>query len=175
MNLDLLKKLTRLANNNPNDNEANLAARRVCKMLEESDWKILPEVKTAYGKMNEGQWASPKPPDPNSDWFNRQQHTQPRRPDNPNQEYDSSGRPKPPNPPKSPPKKESVKPPSGWRNPFDGLRDEFFDEIFNRSRSRKNQEGMPRPLKCTKCEKMQLTTFIGNPAVFICQDCNWSK
>lgn len=35
MNLDLLKKLARLANNNPNDNEANLAARRVCKMLEE--------------------------------------------------------------------------------------------------------------------------------------------
>jgi len=34
MNLDLLKKLVKLANNNPNDNEANLAARRVCKMLD---------------------------------------------------------------------------------------------------------------------------------------------
>lgn len=40
MNLDLLKKLTRLANNNPNDNEANLAARKVCKMLEESNWSL---------------------------------------------------------------------------------------------------------------------------------------
>jgi hypothetical protein len=40
MNLDLLKKLTRLANNNPNDNEANLAARKVCKMLEEANWSL---------------------------------------------------------------------------------------------------------------------------------------
>lgn len=39
MNLDLLKKLIRLANNNPNDNEANSAARRVCKMLEEDNFK----------------------------------------------------------------------------------------------------------------------------------------
>lgn len=31
---DKLEKLIRLANNNPNDNEANLAARKVCKMLE---------------------------------------------------------------------------------------------------------------------------------------------
>lgn len=165
MNLDLLKKLTRLANNNPNDNEANLAARRVCKMLEESDWKILPEVKTAYGKMNEGQWASPKPPDPNSDWFNRQQHTQPRRPDNPNQEYDSSGRPKPP---KSPPKQEPVKPPPGWNNPFEKINETFFNEVFGRRKA-------PERLKCTKCGNLKLTSFIGNPAVFICQDCNWSK
>lgn len=35
MDLERLKKLTRLANNNPNDNEANLAARKVCKILEE--------------------------------------------------------------------------------------------------------------------------------------------
>src|SRR5262245_51973348 len=38
--LELLQKLTRLANNNPNDNEANLAARKVCKMLEEGKWNI---------------------------------------------------------------------------------------------------------------------------------------
>lgn len=40
MNLDLLKKLTRLATNNPNENEANLAARRVCKMLIECDFNL---------------------------------------------------------------------------------------------------------------------------------------
>lgn len=34
INLDLLKKLTRLANHNPNEHEANSAARRVCQMLE---------------------------------------------------------------------------------------------------------------------------------------------
>ena len=40
MNLELLKKLVRLANNNPNDNEANLAARKVCKMIEEAQFKF---------------------------------------------------------------------------------------------------------------------------------------
>lgn len=40
MNLDLLKKLTKLANHNPNENESNLAARKVCKMLEECDWNL---------------------------------------------------------------------------------------------------------------------------------------
>lgn len=35
MSLDLLKKLVKLANHNPNDNEANSAARRVCLLLEE--------------------------------------------------------------------------------------------------------------------------------------------
>src|SRR5262245_10501112 len=33
--LDILQKLIALANNNPNENEANTAARRVCKMLAE--------------------------------------------------------------------------------------------------------------------------------------------
>jgi len=41
MNIDLLKKLVRLATNNPNDNEANLAARKVCKMLLKDDFKSI--------------------------------------------------------------------------------------------------------------------------------------
>jgi hypothetical protein len=79
MNLDLLKKLTKLANHNPNEHEANSAARRVCKMLEESDWKVIPEVKTAAGKMNEGSWTgftpkpSPQPSTPGSG-FRPDQH-----------------------------------------------------------------------------------------------------
>lgn len=40
MNLDLLKKLVNLANHNPNENEANAAARRVCRLLEESKFVI---------------------------------------------------------------------------------------------------------------------------------------
>lgn len=38
MNLDLLIKLVKLANNNPNENEANLAARKVCKMIAEGKY-----------------------------------------------------------------------------------------------------------------------------------------
>lgn len=40
MNLDLITKLARLANNNPNDNEANLAARRACKLIEEGKFQF---------------------------------------------------------------------------------------------------------------------------------------
>jgi hypothetical protein len=35
MNYDLITKLAKLANNNPNEHEANLAARKVCKLLAE--------------------------------------------------------------------------------------------------------------------------------------------
>lgn len=38
MNLEKLIKLVKLANNNPSDNEANLAARKVCKMIAEANY-----------------------------------------------------------------------------------------------------------------------------------------
>jgi len=38
VDIDLIQKLVKLANNNPNDNEANLAARKVCQML--TDYKF---------------------------------------------------------------------------------------------------------------------------------------
>lgn len=41
MNLDRLKALIRLANNNPNEHEANLAARKACKLIAEKDFAIL--------------------------------------------------------------------------------------------------------------------------------------
>lgn len=40
MKLDILMKLIALANNNPNDNEANLAARKVCKAIGEGKFTI---------------------------------------------------------------------------------------------------------------------------------------
>jgi hypothetical protein len=40
MNIDLITKLAKLANNNPNENEANLAARKVCRLLAEGDFKF---------------------------------------------------------------------------------------------------------------------------------------
>lgn len=38
---DVLIKLARLANNNPNENEANSAARRVCKLLAEDNFAVI--------------------------------------------------------------------------------------------------------------------------------------
>jgi|SRR5215831_3286560 len=40
MNFDLITKLAKLANNNPNENEANAAARKVCKLLAEANFKF---------------------------------------------------------------------------------------------------------------------------------------
>lgn len=40
MNIELLTKLVKLANNNPNENEANLAARKVCKLIEEDKFQF---------------------------------------------------------------------------------------------------------------------------------------
>lgn len=56
MKLDRLKALIRLANNNPNDNEANRAARKVCIVLAEDSFALLnhrPVARTAADKMNE--------------------------------------------------------------------------------------------------------------------------
>lgn len=40
MNYDLIKKLAKLANNNPSENEANAAARKVCKLLAEGNYNF---------------------------------------------------------------------------------------------------------------------------------------
>src|SRR5258708_17675117 len=40
MNLDILKKLVNLANNNPNEHEANSAARKACQLIKESEFKF---------------------------------------------------------------------------------------------------------------------------------------
>src|ERR1700749_5093983 len=48
MSKDLLIKLVKLANNNPNEHEANLAARRAVKMIAENNFEIIggdPSVK----------------------------------------------------------------------------------------------------------------------------------
>lgn len=40
MNYDLIIKLAKLANNNPSENEANAAARKVCRLLAESNYQF---------------------------------------------------------------------------------------------------------------------------------------
>lgn len=80
MNLDRLKALIRLANNNPSEHEANLAARKVCKILAENSFALLnPQPQTAAGKMNEARtwndvkrseepaWSSKPPAGPGFD------------------------------------------------------------------------------------------------------------
>lgn len=57
MNLPLLMKLVKLANHNPNDHEANAAARRVCQMIEAAGFQFgagtpadkYPKTRQRYG------------------------------------------------------------------------------------------------------------------------------
>ncbi len=59
MNLDLLIKLVKLANNNPNEHEANSAARRACKLIAEGNYDF-GQPKTVQQKVNikpQGQWT----------------------------------------------------------------------------------------------------------------------
>lgn len=86
MNKDLIVKLAKLANNNPNDNEANAAARKVCRLLAEGNFNfgtpvqpVQPKETPKGGTWNdverskEPQWRSTPPPSPdytNPEWGN---------------------------------------------------------------------------------------------------------
>ena len=66
MDIEKLKSIIRLANNNPNEHEANLAARKACKILAENDFALLSRpIRTAADKLNQhasnyGTWADVK-------------------------------------------------------------------------------------------------------------------
>jgi len=57
MNFDLLIKLAKLANNNPNEHEANAAARKVCSIIEENNYKF-----------DGVEQPKPKNPEPDRTW-----------------------------------------------------------------------------------------------------------
>lgn len=70
MNLDLLIKLVKLANNNPNDNEANLAARKVCKMIAEAKYQFANQIKTEPTiKPRTSGFSTPYGPNPYADYM----------------------------------------------------------------------------------------------------------
>lgn len=109
MDKDLIVKLIRLANNNPNENEANMAARKACKLLGESDFMPSTSRRPGFGTPdNHGRSNNPtwQPSASQEEWFgsrtrnrtteeeeaNRgrpgQQKPPPHRPWNPAEEFD---------------------------------------------------------------------------------------
>jgi hypothetical protein len=183
MNLNLLKKLTKLANHNPNEHEANSAARRVCKMLEESDWKVIPEIKTAAGKITpdmQGSWHVKKPESPTSgfrpdqqyydemrnmteDMFRKMQeemrNRQYSRPANPfrNMRYEGVDWGK--EPPRSSP--------YGTEPPINRQQDEILREA--RKRRGFDPDGKKEMRVCSKCGESKMTGFL--TGTFICTTC----
>ena len=146
MKLDLLKKLVALANNNPNENEANLSARKVCKMLAADNFKIdgvtkpivtdkmRRETKTYTWKPEDfyqGAWYS--------EFKERAKQWQEKEDKNPPPKY----------------KPEDKK---------------YYDRKYARGFGFDT-----RMLKCKKCGKVKETKFVGLEDVFECNDCIWSE
>lgn len=59
MNVDLIIKLARLANENPNENEANLAARKVCSLLKSAGYKFSNVTNPTKSKRGEPEKQEP--------------------------------------------------------------------------------------------------------------------
>lgn len=152
MNLDLIVKLVKLANNNPNENEANLAARKVCTLIAQGNYQFN-GVKTAQSKIHV------KSNPTSNDWVHKYYDEGPRdviwkdledlfntvfkdRPYEPYRPYSN-------------------------RN-----QDPIFDE--GRDKAPK-KEKVKVDLKCTVCHRMVNTAFVGPSQMFVCTVCVWEK
>ena len=169
MNIDILKKLIKLANHNSNDHEANSAARRVCKMLGEA---------IDSGKLNFNSIKKETKPPVSKQETNyrdtRYDYAYYDEVKNVNDNFwkmiqDILKK-----------DKEKYKNYSegNWDN-FDRTKEpefksynpyDIYDIPFTKSKKKKEK----RILNCTKCKQDKETKFVGHQAVFICADCNWT-
>lgn len=168
MNTDLISKLIKLANNNPNEHEANLAARKVCQML------------TGH--------FDPKPKPKVTTWNDVQRSPEPEFKSKPQTASQQNPYTRPPNEP----------PPVYNRPPNVDYDFSFFNEFFKtRTRQWNNFGERPpkevkipnhyyqpytppskqkeeRDLKCKTCGKIIKTKFVGLAEVFECSTCQWT-
>ncbi len=81
MNIDLIIKLAKLANNNPNENEANAASRKVCRLIAEGKYEFN-NVKTSVSKIN----ITSNPSSQSADWL-KKYYTDPFNPSKSQKDY----------------------------------------------------------------------------------------
>lgn len=89
MNLEIVKKLIKLANNNPNEHEANSAARKVCRELDGYDFNTIssppkqetPKTWNDVRRSSKPQWKSGESY-PFEDWFGKWQEDELKRREN---------------------------------------------------------------------------------------------
>lgn len=161
MNYDLITKLAKLANNNPNENEANLAARKVCKLLAEGKfefvvWPIKKEQQTYQPKQDTytppvyKSASNPRPPHRFwEDFFDDRKRNY----------WDGFGRePRNYDIPKDPPKQE----------PFKGT---SYDYVIYDESPTSNEK---RSLKCKICGHFKVTRFRGLADNWECMECRGS-
>lgn len=152
---DLIIKLTKLANNNPNEHEANSAARRVCRLLEECNF-IFDISSTELNN----------PTTDSITWNDVKRATKPYWRSTPYQAtekqqatWDDIAT-----------ERERI------RRERKGQED-YFNSVFNEfkipyNKTRPKERPEPRVRKCIQCGKEELTRRI--TAVFRCNECEWN-
>jgi len=159
MDIEKLKKLIRLANNNPNEHEANLAARKACKALAEDDFKSLKATTwNDIKRTTEPTWKSSYKSNPVNRPATPPPHTSPtgRDPFDSYYAYRTS------------PKQESY-----YRRTYD-INDTYVDPNWFAGGMRGGKtEARPekRVRKCSICGIEEETKRIAT--VFTCNKCEW--
>ena len=156
MNLELLIKLVKLANNNPNDNEANLAARKVCKMIAEANFQF-----PGNGHRVDAR-ARPFDVGDIFEQFRRDVEEQTRR------ESERSERRR---------EREANAYSSVWDIPYQESASDWTPPRYSPPPRQNPPPPRPekRPLQCTKCGNTIMTGFVGVPQAFVCNKCHWQN
>ncbi len=186
-NWEMIEKLIRLANNNPNENEANLAARKACSLLENVRFKTKapvgqgpgprtsPTGRHTYSGRYDSMWDEVFR---NSDAFwkekEREEKVKKERAEEFNKRREAEE--------KARTEQEKKWEESAKKN-FIDFEDLLGKKInwskvsespFYEEYSRKTRSDTPKIMKCVKCGKEQETRYMGNPGSFRCFGC-WSK
>lgn len=167
MNLDLLIKLVKLANNNPNENEANSAARRVCKLIAEGDYKFTnvappkkPSVATEWNAYDD--LMNMVRDIKQQDAYRQQRQYEHERARNAQQADQKS--------------REQYERQAKEKWTYEPV---FKNVPYEPSQSQQNYYAKPkkekekRVLKCCICGKERETAFVGPPQVYRCMNCDW--
>lgn len=173
MNYDLITKLAKLANNNPNENEANLAARKVCKLLAEGKfefavWPIKinqqqqrPNPSPEKQQQAPSSWGfgfgtNPSSDNPFNDFFRGRRYA-----------WEGFGKePKEYTIPRDPPKTASQT--NKEKDPFWQPSQKQYDYVFYDEITPNNDK---RSLKCKTCGHTKVTRFRGLADIWECMEC----
>src|SRR5215831_9723714 len=191
MNFDLITKLAKLANNNPNENEANAAARKVCKLLAEANFKFEKDIVPSPNQQ-QSQQQNPNSYDPYQDLqdilrdIGRRHYAYGFDYDGPRQgEWTGFGGSRPKSRPNPGPSDSEKR-----RRDENAEREYRQSEEYKRRQRDANmkaeadkaakdrQRGFDftkdKTLRmCSKCGITKLTAFFGEH--FVCNDCMWRK
>jgi len=151
MNIELIKKLIKLANNNPNEHEANLAARKACHLIEEGKFDF------GMNKKEPGQTKKPEPNRSNSsivyeDLLKTYQDMFRER------GFRSHWRDEP----------------FAWERDF---REPYgYKPSWEKSEPERERQQKPKKiLECKTCGFRKETTFRGLESIYICNECLWES